>query len=138
MKNNTEIEHKGVVHSVDKGTVTVRIIAHSACSSCHAAGVCGSSGSVEKYFHVSYSQEIAPGQEVKIITSLGMGFKALFYGYIAPFIVLLFTAIILSVIGADELLTGGLSLGSVALYYLVFYHLRNRVEKKILFKLIPA
>ncbi len=137
MKRGEQIQHTGIVHSISGKIVTVKVLAHPACSSCHASGICGSAGSVEKLFSFPTDTEVTEGQRVVVTTSLTTGFRALLFGYLVPFLALLVTIILLTLAGASELVAGLTALVSVALYYLVLYLLRNRIGKRIVFNLIP-
>lgn len=133
----SEIEHSGVVHSIGKNTV-VRITAHPSCASCEASGICNVSGSTEKYFEFPGQEGLQAGQDVKVMTSLSTGFRALVLGYILPLLVVLFFTILLLGLGVSELLAGIGSIGTVAIYYLCIYLLRDKISKKIKFTLKPA
>jgi sigma-E factor negative regulatory protein RseC len=133
----SEIEHNGVVHSIGKNTV-VRITAHPSCSSCQASGVCNVSGSTEKYFEFPGQEGLQTGQNVKVITSLSTGFRALVLGYIIPLIVVLIFTILLLGLGVSELLAGIGSIATVAIYYLFIYLMRDKISRTIKFTLKPA
>jgi sigma-E factor negative regulatory protein RseC len=138
MNSESEIEHNGVVYKIDKNSITVKITAHPSCSSCHASGLCNSSGSVDKYFEVPFQGEFETGQSVRVITSLSNGFRALALGYVIPLAVLVTTLIIMIAAGSGELVAGTVSVGLVGIYYLILFLSRNKIEEKIKFTLKPA
>ena len=61
--------HTGQVVSMTPQTTTVRIVSHSACSECHAAGLCGLSEYTEKAIEVptSPSATYGVGDEVQVV-----------------------------------------------------------------------
>jgi sigma-E factor negative regulatory protein RseC len=138
MNSESEIEHAGIVSGIGDGAITVKITAHPACSSCHASGVCNASGSVDKYFKLPFQEGISNGQNVRIITSLSTGFRALMLGYLYPLLVLLISLIVLLAAGINEVWAGLCSISLTIVYYLLLYRLRGRIEKTINFTLKPA
>lgn len=138
MHSESEIEHAGVVYKIEENAITVKITAHSGCASCHAADFCNASGSVDKYFTVPFQHGIAKGQNVKIVTTLSTGFRALYIGYIIPLIVLLASLIIMLASGVGELGSAISSISIVALYYFMIFRLRDRIAKNINFTLKPS
>lgn len=138
MISPSEIEHNGIVCEVADGKVTVKVTAHSGCSSCSAASLCSASGDKEKYFEIKADDQYAAGQEVRIITTLRNGFRALILGYVLPLLVLLTVLVTLISVSAGELWAALGSLGSVAIYYMFLYLFRGKIDEKIKFKLKPA
>jgi len=64
-----------------------------------------------------------------------MGFKALIYGYVIPFLVVLATLIITSSLFASEAVAGIGSLAVLVPYYLWLYYNRERFKKSFHFEL---
>ena len=64
-----QVKHTGEVVAVTPQTTTVRIVSHSACSECHAAGLCGLSEYTEKAIEVptSPSATYGVGDEVNVV-----------------------------------------------------------------------
>lgn len=138
MNSESQIEHSGIVSGIGDGSITVKITAHPACSSCHASGICNASGSVDKYFELPAQEGINEGQDVRVITSLSTGFRALLLGYLYPLLVLVVSLIVTLAIGINEVWAGLTSLLLTTVYYVVLYRLRGRIEKTINFTLKPA
>ena len=90
-----QVMHTGQVVSMTPQTTTVRIVSHSACSSCHAASLCGLSEYAEKAIEVptSPSATYGVGDEVKVVLKASMGFKAVWLAYFLPLVVLLAVAL---------------------------------------------
>jgi len=138
MHSESEIEHAGVVYKIEENAITVKITAHPGCASCHASDLCNASGSVDKYFTVPFQDGISKGQNVKIVTTLSTGFRALFIGYILPLIILLGSLIVLLAAGVGEFWTSIASIAIVLFYYLIIFRFRDRIEKNINFTLKPS
>lgn len=135
--NSSVITHKGVIDSISKQLVKVRILNMSACSSCHAKGACNASDMEEKIIDV-YTKEndYKIGQSVTIASQLSTGFKALFLGYIFPFIIVLVTLIALTIMSVSEIKAGLIALASLAPYYVALYFLRDKIKKEFTFEII--
>ena len=125
------ISHKGKVVSADSDKVRVEIVSESACSACHAAGLCGMAESRKKIVEVPahLGQEYVPGQEVEVCLAPKTGLKAVLLSYVLPVMILLILILSLYKIGIGELASGLLSIMGVALYYLVLYLFRDRLAE---------
>ena len=131
-----EIEHKGIVQKVSEDKITVGIITESACASCHAKGACTVADIKEKEVEISrFSGSFYVGQQVIIIGRSAQGFKALFFGYILPFLVIIATLIISGLFTNDEGLRGLLSLGVLVPYYLILFLFRDKMKKILEFEI---
>ena len=127
--------HTGKVVSMTPTMTTVQIVSQSACSECHAAGLCGLSEYTEKAIEVPTrpSATYGVGDEVQVVLKASMGFKAVWIAYFLPLVVLLAVALGLIALGVPELVSGLAGLGAVALYYLVVWLLRDRLRNEYVF-----
>jgi len=136
MKEYTgSIEHEGIVKRSDNKSVTVSIISSSACSGCHAEGMCSLSGKEEKIVEIPGIYSVVPGENVKVLMRSSAGFAAVLFGYVMPLVLVLAVLIILVSASVPELTSG---IGSIAIlvpYYLILYLFRNRMNKKFTFTL---
>jgi positive regulator of sigma E activity len=130
-----EITHKGEVVSTGDGKVLVRIVSSSACGTCHAAGLCGSSEAKKKIIEVTdpFPSRYAVGQEVTVALARKKGMKAVLLSYVIPLLILLILVLSLSSIGLGELVCGLAAVGGVAVYYLILYFLRDRLAERYVF-----
>src|SRR4030043_170849 len=85
-ENFRSIEHEGIVKSSDKKSVTVSIISSSACTGCHAEGICSLSGREEKTVEIPGIYKVVPGESVTVLMKQSSGFAAVFLGYVLPLI----------------------------------------------------
>lgn len=127
-----EISHIGRIVSIDSGKVSVEILSESACSACHAAGLCGASESKRKIIEVPRVAgfDMRTGQEVKVCLGRSMGLKAVLVSYVLPVIVLMAFIVVLPLLGFSELATGLVSIAGVCLYYFIVFLLRDRLSGK--------
>ena len=134
-ENFRSIEHEGIVKSSDKKSVTVSIISLSACTGCHAEGICSLSGREEKTVEIPGIYKVVPGESVTVLMKQSSGFAAVFLGYVLPLILVVVMLIILASISVPELTAG---LGAIAIlipYYLALYFFRKRINRKFTFSL---
>lgn len=130
-----EISHEGVVANNSGKSVTVTISAKSACSGCHAKGSCSLIGSGEKTVEVEGAWSVRPGDAVNVVMKQSMGFTALFYGYILPFLTLMTVLIVSLSAGFTELASGTISIAALLPYFLVLWIFRKRLNGKFAFSL---
>lgn len=131
-----KVLHAGIIQEVSANKLTVIIVNASACSSCHAKGACLASDMKEKQIEIyHFSGNYHTGQQVNIVGRTSQGFKAAFYGYILPFM-LVFTTLIISVsITNNEGLSGLLSLAILIPYYAALYIFRNKIKSSFKFEI---
>jgi sigma-E factor negative regulatory protein RseC len=130
------IEHRGKIDWIEGSRVHVHFVSMSACASCHAKGVCTASDMESKEVEVTDSSgRFQEGEDVNILMRRSMGFKALIYGYVIPFLVVLATLIITSSLFASEAVAGIGSLAVLVPYYLWLYYNRERFKKSFHFEL---
>ena len=101
MKTN-DISHEGTIISIEKENLRVRIIQNSACASCKIAGHCQTSESKEKIIEVTTPDyaDFAVGDKVNVTESVGVGAKAVVFGFILP-LALMMAAIISAITAFD-------------------------------------
>ncbi|MFH0999607.1 MAG: SoxR reducing system RseC family protein [Bacteroidota bacterium] len=136
MSDTATIQHRGIVESVEKDFVKVKITSHAACSSCQAKSVCGTTESKDIVIDITtFCGIVSPGEEVDVVLEPSAGFMALFFGYILPFIILMIALVILLQITDNELLSGIISIALLIPYYFGLYFLRDRLKKNFIFTL---
>jgi sigma-E factor negative regulatory protein RseC len=132
-----QVKHTGKVVSITPQSTVVQIVSQPACSSCHAASVCGMSEFVEKAIEVP-TDPYAPyqvGDEVQVVLKATMGMKAVWIAYFLPLVVLLAVALGLIALGVGEVAAGLGGIGAVALYYFVVWLLRDRLRNEYVFSI---
>ena len=135
MSNNV-IEHRGRIDAIEGNCIKVHFISMSACSNCHAGSLCSASGMEKKEVEIiADSRRFQVGEEVNVLLRQSMGFKALFYGYVLPFILLVTALFLFSAIFQNEVVAGLLSLGMLLPYYLFVYHSKDHFQRTLTFDL---
>ncbi len=132
-----KISHKGIVLEAAADFITVQIVSQAACSSCHAAGLCGVSEAVEKEVIVPtpVSEFYEKGEEVEVSLKASMGHKAVWIAYAFPLVVLMIAIAAASASGASELVTGISGIAAVAVYYFAIWLMRDRLKNEYIFEI---
>ena len=124
-----EIYHDGKIIEITPEFTSVEIISSSACSQCHAKGLCGFSEEESKVVMVPTSPytERKVGDTVTLALKQTMGLKAVWISYVIPLIILMILVLSLSSVIDNEVWTGLAAIGGVALYYLVIWLLQDKL-----------
>ncbi len=131
-----KVLHAGVIQEVSENKLTVSIISASACSSCHAKGACLASDMKEKEIDIyHFSGDYYPGQHVNIVGRTSQGYKAAFYGYVLPFILVFATLLTAVAFTNNEAIAGVLSLAVLIPYYAVLYFFRSKLKNSFDFEI---
>ena len=135
MAKKNEIRHSGRVLEITPDFTTVQIVVSSACSSCHAKGLCGMSEDEEKVIMVPTDPyaEHKVGDEVQVMTKMSMGMKAVWISYVSPLAILMILMLSLSRFTANEFLTGLGAIAGVAVYYFGIWLFRDRLSNEFVF-----
>ena len=130
-----EINHDGKIIEITPEFTSVEIISSSACSQCHAKGLCGFSEEESKVVMVPTSPytERKVGDTVTLALKQTMGLKAVWISYVIPLIILMILVLSLSSVIDNEVWTGLTAIGGVALYYLVIWLLRDKLKNEFVF-----
>lgn len=130
MAKKNEIVHNGKIIDIDPDFTTVEILVSSACSECHAKGLCGMSEAQEKVIMLPtdpYGQRKV-GDEVQVRTKMTMGLKAVWISYVIPLVILMILILSLSSVIENEFLRGGIAIAGVGLYYLIIWLFKDRLS----------
>lgn len=130
-----EIYHDGKIIEITPEFTSVEIISSSACSQCHAKGLCGFLEEESKVVMVPTSPytERKVGDTVTLALKQTMGLKAVWISYVIPLIILMILVLSLSSVIDNEVWTGLAAIGGVALYYLVIWLLRDKLKNEFVF-----
>lgn len=128
-----KIRHVGIVESVGKNCVRVRIVQNSACSMCSAAAQCHASESKEKLVDVYTAENYRVGQKVLVMASYNAGFYALTMAMLVPMAILIIALFATMASGMNEVSAALTSLSTLIPYYIILYIFRKRISRKVSF-----
>lgn len=133
------IKHDAVIKEIGEDSIKVTIVSKAACASCQLKGVCSASEMQEKEIKVKKPltglEKYEIGEQVNVVMTESLGLKALFLGYVLPFIVLMIVLIVSYSYTHNEPLSGLLALASLGPYYFILYMLRKKFEREFSFEL---
>ncbi len=130
------IEHKGIIKKIDNDRILVSIITNTSCASCEVKGACSASELEEKEIEVrNFTEKYRVGEQVFVYFKESLGFKALFLGYLLPFLVLMIVLISATALGYSEAVAGLLALASLIPYYLIIYLMNKKIRKAFSFSI---
>ena len=132
-----DITHSGRIIEITPEFTTVEIISESACSACHAKGLCGLGESKVKAVQLPTRgwDSFEVGDEVQLVLKATMGHKAVWLAYVIPLLVLLAVLLGLLTVGAGELASALAGFGAVAAYYLALWLCRKRLQNEYIFNI---
>ncbi len=133
MSKQNNICREGIVQSVTGLNVSVTIIQPAACEKCQAKSVCNSVESVEKNIDALASQTLSTGDHVIIEMSENLGWLAVVYTFVLPFICLLAGLIITYILTDNEALAALISLLTLAPYYGALFLFKKQITKDFVF-----
>ena len=133
------VKHCGEVVRIDGHSVFVLMTVNSACSACHAKGVCGASEQTDKVVEVetAAATDFQVGDSVEVaLMQRDMGSTSVVLAYVVPFLVLAAVLVGAILMGASEGMAALSALVGVALWYVALYMLRDKIKNKIKFIII--
>jgi positive regulator of sigma E activity len=129
------IRHDGTVKKVESNSVLVSIKPGSACSGCHAEGICGIAGREEKIIDVKGKYNVSPGDTVTVLMEQSTGYKAIVLSYIIPLAILIAGLVALNYFFVNELIAGLVSISLLVPYFLILYIFRTKINRSFTFTL---
>ncbi len=130
------IEHQGVIKEIDDNMVKVSILSKSSCTSCQVKGACSVSEIEEKIIDIKCdTTQYKKGEIIDVYYKQSLGFRALFLGYILPFLIVLFSLIIIINLGYSEGIAGLSSILLLIPYYLALYLIRKKLKETFSFSI---
>lgn len=129
------ISHTGIVDSISRGVVHVRIVQSSACHDCKIASHCSSAESKEKIVDVltTNASGYSVGQEVTVMASTMVGAKAVVLAFVIPTVILLATVMGCLAMGFSELVAAVSGILILIPYYILLYLCEDKIRKQMVF-----
>lgn len=134
------IEHDGVIEKINGNNITVRILQKSACSDCHAKGVCMSADSKSKEVDIEDSSgRFKENERVIVVGKTSQGYKSILWAFIIPMIILVTTLpICLTAFNLSDTKATIISIVALIPYYLILFLLRDKMSKSLKFSIKKA
>lgn len=131
------ISHIGIIDSIEEGMVRVRIVQHSACSSCKVASVCNSAENKEKIIDIKNSADphLHIGDTVTVMAAQAVGTKAVIIAFVVPLVLMLATIVNVLHFTGDERYAAISGMAILLPYYIVLYLFKSRLARELTFYL---
>ena len=131
------INHNGRIDKIEGDTVFVRIIQQSACSGCHAKGICSASEQKEKIIEVNdpNSGSYHIDEEVVLCGQSSLGMQAVVLAFVIPLFLVVFAIAAGDRWEWNETTSGVAGLSLLVPYYCLLYLLRDKLKKRFIFTL---
>lgn len=129
------ISHPGIVEQVTDDKIIVKIIAMSACSSCHAKGMCNVADMEEKIVEVRKipHRDFQKNDQVTVSMKRSLGSRAVLLGYIFPFVLMIATLLLVLFLIGDEGVAGLSAILILIPYYWLLYIYRKKLKSTFSF-----
>ena len=140
MNEESNICREGIVRAVNGDDISVEIIVSTACSGCHAKSICIPSERRQEVITVKNTRQESyqVGETVELLLETSAGNKAVLLAYVVPLLVLMVLLFGCYALTHKELLSVGVSVLGVVVYYLVLKSFSKGVERKIEFGIRKA
>lgn len=130
------INHNGRIEKIEGDTVFVRIIQQSACSGCHAQGMCSASEQKVKIIEVNdNSGKYRVNEEVMLCGRSSLGLQAVLLAFVIPIILVVAAIVAGTYMQWNETTSGLTGLLLLVPYYCILYLLREKLKRKFIFTL---
>lgn len=133
----SEIVHSGRIVEITPEFTSVEIVSESACSACHAKGLCGVSESRTKVVQLPTRgwDGYKVGDEVQLVLKSSMGHRAVWLAYVIPLFILLAVMLGLLEAGVRDIVSAGVAVTAIAVYYFVLWLCRKKLQKEYIFNI---
>ena len=134
-KEDNNICREGIVRAVNGNDLSVEIIVSSACSGCHAKSICIPSDRRQEVITVKNVRQetYQVGETVDLLLETSAGNKAVVLAYVLPLLVMLVMLFGCYALTHKELLSVGVSVFGVVVYYLALKSAGRKVDQSIVF-----
>lgn len=128
LSNKNTFVHSGIISKIAGQSIIVSLEQNIHCNSCRAKAACGISESETKEIEIINSNDYFKiNERVEVVLKKALGFKAVFWAYVFPFI-LMFSTLIITSSFLKEWIAGLLSLIVLIPYFLTLYLFKNSLK----------
>ena len=131
IKMNSNIRHCGVIESISGNRARIRTLRSSACESCEAKAGCSGKRGMELRVDVVDDRLAAhrPGDRVVVEIPAKSGRQAVAIGFGLPLVAFVATLLALHAAGTSDGRAAMAGIAAIAVYYLILYALRKRLNR---------
>jgi len=130
------ITHRGIVKGVDKDNVLVQLLDNVHCQTCDLKASCGSVSEENLLKVKDNTGDYKLYENVQIIMHQNTGMKAVLFGYVLPFIIMMLFLFGGIIVLKSEWQAGLVALISVACYYVILFVFQKKLSAGFNLKII--
>ena len=125
-----KIRQKAIVKDITETEFVLEVCSEEACAACKAKSACymGSGDASRTVVVANDSRPLRIGQQVCVSLRRTAGMKAVLVAYAVPIIVIVASLLVLQAAKVNELGSGLITLGVLALYYIVLRLVRGKLD----------
>jgi Positive regulator of sigma E activity len=128
------IQQEGIIKRIEQGVAYVEILQTSACAGCHAKASCNSSECKTRIIEVSdFTNSFSENEKVFLLSKSSLGYQAVFYAFVIPFILLFIIIIICLELNLGEPLSALAGIAVLPFYYSALYFFKDKLKKRFAF-----
>ncbi len=137
ISNMNRINHEGIIKSIDDKGIHVQIVQMAACAACKVASQCQMSDKKEKMVDVDDpgTAKLSVGDKVVVYTDESMGFKAVAFAFLVPFVILVGVLVAVLAITHNEAWAALAGIIALVPYYFWLFIRKDTIKKQFQFKL---
>ena len=135
-KMSTNIQHQGIVESIEEQHVRVRVTQTAACAGCKISSHCTSTEAKDKLIDVyndTMAQQRQIGDVVTVTTSGTAAGKALLLSFGLPLVIMFVVFFTATALGCSQGIAALMMLGALVPYYIILWFMRRHIAEKIAF-----
>ena len=135
---STNIQHQGIVESIEEQHVRVRITQTAACAGCKISSHCTSTEAKDKLIDVyndTMAQQRQIGDVVTVTTSGTAAGKALLLSFGLPLVIMFVVFFTATALGCSQGIAALMMLGALVPYYIILWFMRRHIAEKIAFSI---
>ncbi len=128
------IEHQGKIIDIRGEIIEISLQPTTACSTCHAKGVCAGSETNQRTILVNKSErDFCVGEPVIVKMADKIGYKAVVIAYVMPLVLITLSLILGETLLLTEWKTGLIVLSVLAVYFITLRLFRSPLSREITF-----
>jgi len=129
------ITHQGIITKIENDNVYVQLLDNAHCQSCDLKSHCGSVSDDNLLKINAKNDTYTIRENVQVIIGNHTGFKAVFWGYILPFTVMMTVLVISNMTSMPEWQSGLFALVFVAVYYGLLFVFKQKMASQFQIKI---
>jgi len=135
MSRQATIEHEVVITGIQEKFYEAEMTVIASCAACQMKRVCSVSETDNRNIIVQKKDDIDVkiGDRVTVFISQSKGLKAVFWGYVMPFLCMFLVLIIVGSITKNDAIAGISAILTLVPYYFVLYLVKDKINEKYKF-----